>query len=32
VFLVGGDKSSQPRDIETAKTMARSLGANNDER
>jgi putative addiction module killer protein len=32
VFLVGGDKSSRPRDIETAKTMARSLGANNDER
>jgi putative addiction module killer protein len=26
VFLVGGDKSSQTRDVEAAKAMARSLG------
>lgn len=32
VFLVGGDKSSQARDIEAAKAMARSLGEKDDER
>ncbi len=32
VFLVGGDKSTQLRDIEAAKKMAKSLGANVNER
>src|SRR5271155_2139850 len=31
VFLVGGDKSSQARDLEAAKTMAKRLGANENE-